>query len=140
MQKGQSSVDMLLAILVALVFFAVLNVHNDNLKTQVDEISVKNGLKSVLLDAYSATGSAKAYGLTIDYVSPKLKIGQSAKPLNCIIRFKANGSGGYDLNVVSGNMGASYTEIKLDDIKLNGTALAETREFACGEKFTIEKA
>jgi len=136
MHKGQSSIDFMLAVTVALVFFAVLNVHNDNLARETGEISLMNGLGAILLDVYSAAGSAKAYDLNIAYASPKLEAGNSG----CVIRFRDKGGQIGDLNVISGGKQKGFADINLA-VRLNGTRLADypgdTADFGCGQKFTI---
>ncbi len=138
MPKGQTSIDIILAILVAVGFFAVLNIHNSNLSAQTYDISVKNGVKSILLDVYSAVGTAKSYEIDMPYSSPRLRIGESSKQLDCAIQFTATGGGKGDLNVISDPYNYGYENVNLE-IKLNGTALSGTRTFSCGEQFTIRR-
>ncbi|HLC92210.1 MAG TPA: hypothetical protein VJH23_00720 [archaeon] len=143
MRKGQTSVDIIMAILVALVFFAVLNIYNDDLSSQVSEISMKNGMKSILLDVYSATASAKAYGISIDYTSPRLKVGQSQKPLDCAISFRDDGGSNDDsIYITSGGKEEKYNKITLDDITIDGDSILNNSPVTrpCGEKFTIARS
>src|SRR3989344_9347183 len=106
MIKGQSSIDLLLAIMVAIAFFSVLSIHNQNIERDVQEASVNDGLRAILTDVYSATVFAKAYDLNILYAAPKLNTSMRA---DCNINFKDNGGDSGDITVISGKVGAAYT-------------------------------
>ena len=80
MRKGQTSVDLLLAVLAAIVFLSVLGMHNESISAQLDDAAIKGGLRVVLLDAYAAAGQVKANGVTIEYTAPQVINAKSQTP------------------------------------------------------------
>ncbi len=142
MRSGQSSVDLMLALLFAVAFFSVLAILNQNYERDIKESAIKGGLQAILADVYTATASAKAYDLNINYASPELRTGQSTKAEDCKIKFRDSGPN-TDINVISGTLGKAYTGIELTDTLFNGKLISSyggTLILNCGTKFTIEKA
>ncbi len=139
--RGQLSIDVLFAIIAVAIFFSVLvNTYNSRLDAQVQEQNSLNEAKAILLDAYSAIGSVKAYGQTVTYLSPIPKQRANISSL-CTITKKNNPSNA-DLNVQSGGASAAYKGLDLSDIKFKTVALpvTEVQSFDCAKPITICKS
>lgn len=134
--RGQSSIDLLLALVVALVFFAALMAYNQNLANNTTDNSTMNGLKSIRLDVYTAVASAKASGTTITYTSPLLRLAESQAPAPCTITIEIGAS--KSIKVSSGAKSVSFTAIDTDMItvkKPDGSNVSGP--FNCGQKVVI---
>ena len=124
--KGQISIDILLALIAAIVFFSVLMVHNDNMVQSTDAAALHSGLKAILADVYAAVGTVKAEGVQVTYISPTLNLGDGGAPLpSCTITITAS-----SISVGAEGQTASYTNITTEV-----TALPSS--FACGSTSTI---
>jgi len=123
--KGQVSIDILLALIAAIIFFGVLMVHNSNVVQSTDDAALHNGLKAILMDAYAAVGTVKAEGVQVDYISPTLNLGEGGTPLNdCQITIDPT-----FIRVSAQGKNASYTNI--------GTGISPTATYNCGTKITL---
>lgn len=80
MKKGQMSIDLLLAIVVAILFFTILNIHASNLEAQTQDAAIRNEMRTILFDVYAAAGTVKAYGVAVDYTSPVIQVGKDILP------------------------------------------------------------
>lgn len=126
MKKGQLSLDLLLTLIVAIIFFNVYIAHVDNLKTQVEESALDDSLKTVLLDVYSVTSSAKTFGTTIVHTTKSINFEQDDQPIECQVTIGNN-----DIEVRSGSKTVSFVGIDLADITIT------PNPFTCGERITI---
>ncbi|HLC79965.1 MAG TPA: hypothetical protein VJG83_06125 [archaeon] len=128
---GQTSIDLLLTFMVALVLFSFLSVHFDDLSSQIEEESKRNSAKSILLDAYATIGSVKAYSLRdVEYTSPTLKIAQTQELLNCRISINPGAS---TLQVTSTTL---PSPVEYRSIDLTGVTFS-AQSFDCGSRITI---
>ena len=119
--KGQVSLDILLALVAAIILFGILTIHNENLGANIEETNLQNNLQTILLDTYSAIGTVKAYGVTATYISPALD--------DCTVTTDNTSI------TVSTSLGESKSYIGLDlsDVTINPVT------FNCGDIVTISK-
>ena len=121
--KGQVSLDILLALLAAIILFGILTIYNENFSTNIEDTNLQNNLQTILFDTYSAIGTVKAYGVTTTYTSPALE------DCSIVINRVANGS----ITVTSDGKSKSYNGIDLSDVTVSQTT------FNCGDIITISK-
>ena len=127
MNRGQLSLDLLLALVVALIFFSIFNIYTNNLEQQVGESKVKQDAKTILYDVYATIGSVKTYEVQVNYTSPRLLLSQNDITLNCIVVIdQANGS----ITVTAGKETEELTNIDL-------TGITILPRFSCGQRITI---
>ncbi len=129
MNGGQISLDLLLALIIALVFFALFNSFTDNLENQINESNVNRGLKTILLDAYATIGSVRTYEVQLEYTSPRLIIGRAILPCQMEVD-QSNDS----ITVTSGTNQVSFEGVSLENLQVNGNANAT---FECGTTVTM---
>lgn len=127
MLKGQSSTDLVLTIIIAIIFFSSISAYGNYFDEQSESAAVNSSLRTILLDVYTTVGSVKNYGGTIDYVSPKFNLQTEG---NCEIMI--NTAGG-SIVVTDGLNPVGYSSIELSNISVS----SET--FLCGEKVTISR-
>ena len=118
--KGQVSLDILLALVAAIILFGILTIHNENLGANIEETNLQNNLQTILLDTYSAIGTVKAYGVTATYISPALD--------DCTVT-----TDNTSITVTSIGESKAYLEIDLTDVAINPTP------FNCGDTINISK-
>jgi len=118
--KGQVSLDILLALVAAIILFGILTIHNENLGANIEETNLQNNLQTILLDTYSAIGTVKAYGVTTIYTSPALE--------NCTVA-----TDNTSITVASGTESRTYSGIDLSGVAINPAT------FNCGEGVSISK-
>jgi len=70
MKKGQLSIDLMFAVLIAVLFLMVFSIYTDNLSASTQNATNQNKAKAVLLDYYAAVGSVNAYEITAQYKAP----------------------------------------------------------------------
>jgi len=130
MNKGQMSLDLLLAFMIAIIFFSILAIHADNMKEDTQEANLQAGLKTTLFDVYTTIGSVKAYGIETNYTSPELTITENNIQLECRITIDtAAGS----IKVSSGTLEEMYSGLDMTDIVIS------TSVFDCGDTVRIQK-
>ena len=135
MLKGQVSLDLMLAIIAAVVFFGALVTYFDGLSSNVQHASAQNELKAVLLDVYAATGSVKAYGVSVEYTTPALK---NSTLKECTIDVNAGAGGQIVVSTASAGVESeSYENIDLSGVQVKNSAGAAITKFGCGETVTI---
>ena len=135
MLKGQVSLDLMLAIIAAVVFFGALVTYFDGLSSNVQHASAQNELKAVLLDVYAATGSVKAYGVSVEYTTPALK---NSTLKECTIDVTAGAGGQIVVSPASAGVESeSYENIDLSGVQVKNSAGAAITKFGCGETVTI---
>ena len=138
MLKGQVSLDLMLAIIAAVVFFGALVTYFDGLSSNVQHASAQNELKAVLLDVYAATGSVKAYGVEIEYTAPQPK-GLQLK--DCSVYVKIDDMDGKIEVSSSATETLRYERLNLEGVGIcNAAGTAPIQNFKCGEKVTIKRA
>jgi len=118
--KGQVSLDILLALVAAIILFGILTLHNENLGTNIEETNLQNNLQTILLDTYSAIGTVKAYGVTTTYISPALD--------DCTVA-----TDNTSITVTSGTESKVYSGIDLSDVAITPSG------FICGDIVNISK-
>ena len=129
MTRGQLSLDLLLALVVALIFFSLFNIYTNNLEQQVDESKLKQDMKTILYDVYATIGMAKTYEVQINYTSPRLLLSQNSPSINCTVNVDISDSGSITVTV-TGTETVSFA-----DINLMGVTMVD--EFSCGQTITI---
>ena len=122
--KGQVSLDILLALVAAIILFGILTIHNENLGANIEETNLQNNLQTILLDTYSAIGTVKAYGVTTKYTSPFLE--------DCTIVVDPIENGSITVTTSLGES-KKYLEIDLSDVIINPAT------FKCGDIVNISK-
>ena len=141
--KGQLSIDLLLAIIAANVFFVLLlSPFAGNFSAQVSEQDSRNDARVILLDFYGAVGRAKANpNLVMTYTSPVPKqrgnLGYDCKINkdppghgNAIeVDILCKGCPDSDANV------AIYNGLDMSAIRINNAVGHKT--FDCGQTVTI---
>ena len=73
MKKGQVSIDLLLALFVAIIFFGMLVAYADSFSENARQVEEQSKMKAVLMDVYSSMGAVKAHnesGFSIAYNAP----------------------------------------------------------------------
>lgn len=132
MLKGQTSTDLLITIVIATIFFSAISVYANQFSEQSESAAANNSLRAILLDVYATAGSVKAYGQTIEYVSPKFEAQSEGE---CEIQISAGGGSAGDESIIvtDGIQTASFTQIDIADVIFNPAT------FKCGEKTTISK-
>lgn len=149
MQKGQLSIDLLLAIIAAAILFAVLvNSYNQNFEAELRGQNLKNEAKAILLDVYATIGSAKDYNQSILYTTPKAKErSEFNETAQCTITID-KGQGSITVLIIGAYNDAQwnrYTGLNLGDIILrdpvNSDALMpDPTSVGCGTRFKVERS
>ena len=123
--KGQVSLDILLALVAAIILFGILTIHNENLGANIEETNLQNNLQTILLDTYSAIGTVKAYGVTTTYTSPALE--------ECKIEIDNATNGSI---TVSTSLGESKAYLGIDLLDIT---ITPDTTFNCGDIVNISK-
>ena len=93
MTRGQLSLDLLLALVVALIFFSLFTIYTNNLEQQVDESKLKQDMKTILYDVYATIGIVKTYEVEVNYTSPRLFLGSNSPAIPCTVSVDTSTSG-----------------------------------------------
>jgi uncharacterized protein (UPF0333 family) len=136
--KGQMSIDMLLAIIIALLLISTIDIYTKILQQDTKQITEKNTARTILLKVYNAAANAKAYQQTID-----LNVLQGSmidKKTNCEIRFDKTSPNNHYIKIKFGKEDANYAGINLENIIIEapkGTQRINT-DIPCNEQITIK--
>ena len=130
MTKGQISLDLLLALVVALIFFSIFNIYSSTLEQQIDDSRLKQEMKTILYGVYATIGTVKTYEVEVNYTSPRLFLGSNSPALSCTIEVETSNPDG-DIKVTAGTETVSFTNLDL-------TGIIMPSDFSCGQTITIE--
>ena len=146
MQKGQVSFDLILAVIVALIFIAGLQVVSGNLKEVNTRASVRNQEKLIAMDIYRIASSSRALqdgSFTVEYKTPKIIVPGKDLPEACTINLSA-GTVSYDLEIGTTTETISveipdfyYNEMTTEGISFQDADGTQITEIECGEKLVI---
>jgi len=113
--RGQISFDLLLALVALILFLSVLSIYNTELVQTADRAAIKNGLRTVLSEVYTAVGTAKTYSeitgardYVIGYNVLRFKQGERPWTVDCTIRITNN-----SISVSDSGESESYENIDL---------------------------
>ncbi|MAG18375.1 MAG: hypothetical protein CL944_02795 [Candidatus Diapherotrites archaeon] len=127
MKKGQLSMDLLLAILAAVLFLLLMQAYMEGFNVTIQESKTKNALDSVLLDVYSAVGSVKAYGAEMEYTIPN--------SIECEVDIGNSTNADITVTDLDSGTDRKYTDLDLSKIKIEPS----TGTIYCGDTITITK-
>jgi uncharacterized protein (UPF0333 family) len=136
--KGQMSIDMLLAIIIALLLISTIDIYTKILQQDTKQITEKNTARSILLKVYNATANAKAYGQTIDL--NVLQGNMTEKKTNCEIRLDKTDPNKHYIKIKYEKEDANYSGIDLENIEIEfpkGTNKTNTN-IPCNKQITIK--
>lgn len=137
--KGQMSMDMLFAIIIALLLLSTLDMYAKTLQQDTDQLAEKNSAKAILLRIYSAAANAKAYKLSID-LNASTGIIRKNTELNCRIRFDTSGgAGNHYIKAKVGNEDANYSKLDLTGLTVQSPkgSNALNSDIPCNRQLTL---
>lgn len=132
MRKGQVSFDFILAIIVALIFVAGIQVLSVEIQEMQRASAIRNQEKAIALQLYGIISTANALSdadtLTVEYKTPKLLVPGESPLKSCEITLNANPKIVYD--PTGKNIEVPIAEFKDDHINI-------ANSMKCGETLVI---
>ncbi|HZX19467.1 MAG TPA: hypothetical protein VFF13_00460 [archaeon] len=130
MKKGQLSLDLLLTLVIAIIFFNIYIAHANNLEEQVNDTTTNGSLKAIRNNVYSVISSAKTFGTTIEFKSKTLGLDENNSPIECTINIEAT-----SITVSSGGEESKFEGLDISGITINGNSTPQ--EFECDTEVTL---
>ena len=150
MQKGQVSFDLILAVMVALIFIAGLQVISHSLEAVNTRAAVRSQEKLIAMEIYKIASSSRALqdgSFTIEYKTRGIIVPGKEYLEQCTIDLGNNTKVSYDLEIDGTTETIQvdipdfyYMEMTTNEgISFEDETGAEITSIACGEKLVITK-